>query len=73
MGVALVAVLAISIVSYHGIDVHHQEVVTEQKQKSERGHWLWGTKVGEQVEIETIKQDGKSERGHWLWGTNGSE
>ena len=62
------AVVAIAIVSYHSIDVHHQEVLVEQKQRSERGHWLWGTKVGEATEIEQIKQDGKSDRGHWIWG-----
>ena len=71
MSIALVAIaiIASSVVAYHAIDVHHKEVLVEQEQRSQRGHWLWGTKVGEASEIEQIKQDGKTDRGHWFWGT----
>ena len=66
--VIVVTGVVTAVVSMHKADIHHEETMVIQQNKSERGHWIWGTKVGDAKEIVQAIEDGKSNRGHWLWG-----
>lgn len=68
--VGVVALLIVSITAsamfQKTIDLEKAKVA--ESEKTQRGHWLWGTKSEDVIEETRIVEDGKSDRGHWLWG-----
>ena len=66
--VAVVLIVAITANNMYSKTIELQDIEATQAEKTDRGHWLWGTSTETEVTRTQSEEDGKSDRGHWLWG-----